>query len=179
MLGRIDGIAIPDLLRVSGSTSGPRLSVMDIKDSARPYFSQKWQVAFHSLLLAEEVRNIFPSTEIKVSDQGFLILRGEYDPTLPLLHPFGLAPFLSAFPALFQNLSEILLGPPAQAEFRLQAHCPGCPFFIACYQEALREEDIRFLPHLSRGTLAKIRQLGLRRLADAATEFAAEDIEGV
>jgi superfamily II DNA/RNA helicase len=172
-LTRIEGIGIPDLVRVSMSGEGPRLTVGDIKDSLGPYYSQKWQVAFYALLVKACIRAGRLPPNAVVSGKGFLILRPGRDSTEPALHPFDLAPFMSAFPALLQNMGEIIAGSPAHASFRLQAHCTTCPYFETCYRQALQEEDIQFLPQLSEGALLKLRQLGLRSINDAGKFFEA------
>jgi predicted RecB family nuclease len=174
ILDRIEGVGIPDLIRVFMSDGIPFLQVGDIKDSPVPYYSQKWQTAFYALLLKESIRLRLLPVDVEVSDTGFLLLRGE-DPekpgSAPALHLFDLAPFLSAFPALFQSIGEVLLRGPAGASCHLQGCSTTCPYFEICYREALQVEDIQFIPRLSRGELLKMRQLGLTSMEEAKRWF--------
>jgi hypothetical protein len=173
ILDRIDGVGIPDLIRVFMSDGIVFLQVGDIKDSPVPYYSQKWQTAFYALLLKESIRLQLLPVGVEVSDTGFLLLRG--DPadagSGPALHLFDLEPFLSAFPALFQNIGEVLLQGPAGANCHLQGCSTTCPYFEACYREALEVEDIQFFPRLTRGELLKMRQLGLASMEEAGKWF--------
>ena len=166
IFARIDGIGIPDIIRISMSEGGPLLEVGDVKDSLMPYYSQKWQVAFYALLLKEWSRSQSLPGNVEVSSTGFLFLRGVQEPWAPFIHPFDLSPFLAAFPALFQNMGEVFLNPPGAAESHLQGHCTTCLHFELCYRRALCEEDIQFIPQLTPGTLWKLRQVGWRLITD-------------
>ena len=167
----IDGVGIPDLIRVSSDEQGPMLAVGDIKDSPVPRDNQKWQVAFYTLLLKDLIRRQRLSTTLRVARQGFLITRPRPGGSTPEHYAFDLDPYLTAFPALLRNLEEVLANPPAEAAYRLQPHCTTCPYFEHCYPEALQTEDLLFLPHLTAGTLEKLRAHGLKTVAAAGDWF--------
>lgn len=171
LLERIDGVGIPDLIRVSTSHGSTLLEVGDIKDSPAPYYSQKWQVAFYALLLEACTRKGLLPGGCHVSRTGFLILRRAPNRPDPVIHSFELDPFMAAFPALLHKIGEVLSNPPAGATCHLHEHCTTCPFFEICYRQALHEEDIQFIPGLSDGELWKMRQLGLTNIDEAAKWF--------
>ena len=47
----VDGVGIPDLIEVTLTDATVVLTVVDIKDSVAPRYSQQWQVAFYAALL--------------------------------------------------------------------------------------------------------------------------------
>ncbi len=47
----VDGVGIPDLIEVTLEDAAVVLTIADIKDSAAPRYSQKWQVAFYAALI--------------------------------------------------------------------------------------------------------------------------------
>ena len=178
---RIRGIGVPDLLVLSpapvegDAETGadlPRvvIAVGDIKSSRVPGYHHKWQVAFYALLL----ETILSCHHIpaRVSRQGFIFTpsmpsaRGSARESAPYQsHAFDLTPYLAAFPMLFHGLAGFLYDPPAIADHRLQAHCISCSGFPACYHEALANEDVQFLPVLTRGELVTLRLMGCTTLA--------------
>ncbi|GLI34882.1 DEAD/DEAH box helicase [Desulforhabdus amnigena] len=168
---RIEGIGIPDLIRISLAPDGPLLEVGDIKDSPLPYYSQKWQVAFYALLLKDWMHSQGALFSARVSNAGFLITRPARGSVEPVIHRFDLDPYLAAFPALFQNMAAVLQRSPSEATWRLQEHCTTCPYFETCYREALLDEEIQFLPRLSPGALEKMRRLGFKSIDDASSWF--------
>ncbi|WLE97567.1 MAG: DEAD/DEAH box helicase [Candidatus Electrothrix communis] len=175
----VDGVGIPDLIRVSsGDAAGEQdiiLEVGDIKSVVRPRYHQKWQVAFYAFLLKsfldQEKEQFGTNKTVQVADTGFLLIRSPLDDT-PQRHTFDLRPYLATLPALLRNFAHCLSHPPDQAEWQLQPHCLSCPCFASCYQQALHEEDIQFIPRLSKGALEKMRGLGLRNIGEASAWFA-------
>lgn len=164
---QVDGIGIPDLIRVETGPEGTSMEVGDIKDSRFPFASQQWQVAYYHLLLTGmRCLDMLPM-EADIASSGFLIVRPLRDTEEPARHTLDLHDYAAAFPALLRNLEEVLLHIPSAATYQLAEHCPTCPFFDSCYREALEIEDLLFLPQLTAGTLEKLRQLGLRNLQDA------------
>ncbi|MCI5211161.1 MAG: hypothetical protein D3910_20795, partial [Candidatus Electrothrix sp. ATG2] len=179
--GRLDGVGIPDLIRVSNEDSagkqGILLEVGDIKSVARPRYHQKWQVAFYAFLLKiflEQERKQSgtnnPFQVAQVADTGFLLIRSPLDDT-PQRHTFDLQPYLASLSALLSNFEQCLSHSPDQAGWQLQTHCLSCPYYFSCYQQALQEEDIQFIPRLSKGALEKMRALGLRNIEEASAWF--------
>ncbi len=175
----VDGVGIPDLIRVSVGDSTEEqhilLEVGDIKSVTRPRYNQKWQVAFYAFLLKtflekKQSGTNQPSQVVQVADTGFLLIRSPLDDT-PQRHTFDLQPYLASLSALLRNLEQCLSHSPDQAEWQLQPHCLSCPYFSSCYQQALQEEDIQFIPRLSKGALEKMRALGLRNIEDATAWF--------
>jgi hypothetical protein len=170
--GELDGVGIPDLIRVSaGDAAGEQkiiLEVGDIKSVAKPRYHQKWQVAFYAFLLKSFLDG---EKAAQVADTGFLLIRSPLDDT-PQRHTFDLQPYLASLPALLRNFAQCLSHPPDQARWQLQPHCLSCPYFDSCYQQALHEEDIQFIPRLSKGALEKMRGLGLRNIGEASAWFA-------
>ncbi|CAK8717217.1 hypothetical protein GMJAKD_06435 [Candidatus Electrothrix aarhusensis] len=186
--GELDGVGIPDLIRVSAEDSAGEqnilLEVGDIKSVARPRYHQKWQVAFYAFLLKTFLgrekeqfgtNTAAPIAQVgqvaQVADTGFLLIRSPLDDT-PQRHTFDLQPYLASLPALLRNFAQCLSHPPDQARWQLQPHCLSCPYFDSCYQQALHEEDIQFIPRLSKGALEKMRGLGLRNIGEASAWFA-------
>ncbi|MGB5687588.1 MAG: hypothetical protein WBM35_17400, partial [Candidatus Electrothrix sp.] len=178
----VDGVGIPDLIRVSsGDAAGEQdilLEVGDIKSVAKPRYHQKWQVAFYAFLLKtflDEEKELFGTNKAaQVADTGFLLIRSPLDDT-PQRHTFDLQPYLASLPALLRNFAHCLSHPPDQARWQLQPHCLSCPYFDSCYQQALQEEDIQFIPRLSKGALEKMRALGLRNIGAASAWFAGHE----
>ena len=168
-VSEVDGIGIPDLIRISKEDRGVVLQVGDIKDSRRPYETQKWQVAFYAYMLDSLIAQ--HELPMRVASSGFLMLRPARENEAPEPHFFDLEPYLAALPMLFRNMGNVLQRAPARARYHLQTHCTGCPNFEACYREALQTEDIHLLPHLSAGTLQKFRQCGLKTMASAHAWF--------
>ena len=177
-LARVDGVGIPDLIRVYADGGRAVLEVGDIKDSRAAYDSQKWQVAFYARLLeALIVQGVLPA-QAEVSATGVLMLRPPPGDEAPERHAFDLPPYMTAFPMLLQNAGEALARAPGEAAYRLQSHCTTCPNFAPCYREALGCEDVLFLPQISAGALEKLRMLGIKRLEDAGAWFDEASPEG-
>jgi len=167
----IDGVGIPDLIRVSSDEQGPVLAVGDVKDSLVPRDNHKWQVAFYALLLEELIRRRQLPSALRVAREGFLITRPRPGSVRPGHYAFNLDPYLAAFPALRRNVGQVLANSPAEAAYRLEPHCVTCPYFEHCYREALQIEDILFLPQLTAGSLEKLRARGLKTIAAASDWF--------
>ena len=168
-LSQVDGIGIPDLIRISKEDRDVVLQVGDIKDSRRPYETQKWQVAFYAHLLDSLIaRHALP---MRVASSGFLMLSPARENEALEPHFFDLEPYLTALPMLFRNMNSVLQRAPTRARYHLQTHCTACPNFEACYREALQTEDIHLLPHLSAGALQKFRQHNLKTMASAHAWF--------
>ncbi|MBI2504197.1 MAG: DEAD/DEAH box helicase [Candidatus Latescibacteria bacterium] len=168
----VDGVGIPDLIRVSMGEGGPLLEVGDLKDSPRVHYSQQWQVAFGALLLRTlRERGALPA-QAQVANSGFLLLRPSPGEVAPQVHRFALEPYLEAFPQVLQNACEVLSRPPAAADWRLQSHCASCPNFAACYCEALDREEVLFVPQLRAGALEQFRRLGLGTIEAAGAWLA-------
>ena len=168
-VSEVDGIGIPDLIRISKEDLGVVLQVGDIKDSRRPYETQKWQVAFYAYMLDSLITQ--HELPMRVASSGFLMLRPARENEVPKPHFFDLEPYLAALPMLFRNMSDVLQQAPDHARYHLQTHCTACPNFEACYREALQVEDIHLLPHLSAGVLQKFRQRDLKTMASAHAWF--------
>jgi superfamily II DNA/RNA helicase len=171
-LAEIEGVGIPDLLRVvhEPQTHGARLEVIDVKDASRVRYAHQWQVAFYAVLLGELVREgRIPGAS--AAGTGGLWLRPPPAGIEPELHRFELAPFLSAFPALARRMTGILQAGPAAAQWRLGAHCTSCPWFDDCYREALATEEVQLVAGLRPSELARLRRLGLASLEQAAAHL--------
>ena len=164
ILKEVEGAATQGIIRVFASPEGPLLEAGDISYSLKHHYSRQWPVAFHALLMQECVRSRLSALNCTVSSSGFLMLPPRRSASEPESHSFDLTPHLAAFPAIFQNMGEVISSSPAAADWRLQGQCSGCRFFEICYRQALREEDIQFLPGLSAGMLWKLRQHGLKRI---------------
>ena len=164
-LRKVDGVGIPDLIRITPGIQRPILEVGDIKDSAEPYISQKWQVAFYAFLLTEICRQ--GALPAEVASTGFLITRPRPGSQSPETHGFDLRPFLTTFPELLRNIAAVLLRHPHEATYRLQPHCTTCSYFTYCYRQALEMEDIQFLPQLTEGALEKLRHCDLHTVQAA------------
>ena len=168
---QVEGVGIPDLIRVSCDEQGPLLAVGDIKDSRAPHDNQKWQVAFYRFLLKELVRRQRLPAAFRIAREGFLLTRPRLADGTPDQHFFDCEPYLAAFAALFRNVGQVLANPPAEAAYHLQLHCTTCPYFEHCYREALQTEDLLLLPQLTAGALEKLRVLGLRTTVAADEWF--------
>ncbi|MCI5197320.1 MAG: DEAD/DEAH box helicase, partial [Candidatus Electrothrix sp. AW5] len=177
----VDGVGIPDLIRISGGDSAEEphiiLEVGDIKSVTRSRYHQKWQVAFYAFLLKtflEQEKKLFDTNKaaqtVRVADTGFLLIRSPLDDR-PRRHSFDLRPYLASLPVLLRNFAQCLSRPLDQTSWQVQAHCLSCPYFPSCYQQALHEEDIQFIPRLSTGALEKMRALGLRNIEEASAWF--------
>ena len=177
-LSQVDGVGIPDLIRVAPGAGGPLLEVGDIKDSSAPQISQKWQIAFYALLLRELIHRKTLPLQAEIAPTGFLLLRPLAGAENPQLHRFDLRPYLSAFPLLFRTIGGVLEQAPSAADYRLEPHCAACANFKACYKEALHSQDVLFLPQLSTGALLKLRRLGLETIEAAGAWFEQESREG-
>ena len=177
-LARVDGVGIPDLIRVYADGGRVVLEVGDIKDSRAAYDSQKWQVAFYARLLETLIAGGALSARAEVSATGVLMLRPPPGDEAPERHAFDLQPYMTAFPMLLRNAGEALARTPGEAAYRLQPHCTTCPNFAACYREALGREDVLFLPQLSAGALEKFRILGITRLEESGAWFDQASPEG-
>ncbi|MCI5130388.1 MAG: DEAD/DEAH box helicase, partial [Candidatus Electrothrix sp. EH2] len=168
----VDGVGIPDIIRIAVEGPNILLEVGDIKSVAKPRYHQKWQVAFYAFLLKTFLEQERLDTKsVQVADSGFLLIRSPLDDK-PRLHTFALQPYLASLPALLRNFAHCLSRSPDQASWQIQAHCLSCPFFPSCYQQALHEEDIQFIPRLSQGALEKMRALSLRNIEEASAWFA-------
>ncbi len=174
-MSHVDGIGIPDLIRISKEDRGVVLQVGDIKNSRRPYETQKWQVAFYAYILDRVIAQ--HELPMCVASSGFLILRSSRHDKTPEPHIFDLEPYLAALPTLFRNMNSILQRAPARARYHLQTHCTTCPNFEACYRDAL-QEDIQLVPHLSAGALQKFRQCDLKTIASAHAWFESVSVSG-
>ncbi len=170
----VDGIGIPDLIRISKEDLGVVLQVGDIKDSRRPYETQKWQVAFYAYMLDSLIAQ--HNLPMRVASSGFLMLRPALEIDAPEPHFFDLEPYCAALPVLFRNMSSVLQHSPARARYHLQTHCTSCPNFEACYREVLQTEDIHLLPHLSAGALQKFRKRDLKTIASAQAWFESSSV---
>ncbi|NOY70554.1 MAG: DEAD/DEAH box helicase [Deltaproteobacteria bacterium] len=162
----IDGVGIPDLIRVSYEQYERGKVIFeagDIKSSSVPHYYQKWQVAFYAFLLKALIRSKMKLSQAKVADSGFLITRSTAN-GVPEYHSFDLKPYMTVFPFLLRALDQCLSKSPLTAFSQLKEHCPGCSFFDFCYQQALEKEDIQFLPRITAGGLEKITALGLKRI---------------
>ncbi|MCI5133590.1 MAG: DEAD/DEAH box helicase, partial [Candidatus Electrothrix sp. AW2] len=168
----VDGVGIPDLIRIAVEEPNILLEVGDIKSVAKPRYHQKWQVAFYAFLLKTFLEQERLDTKgVQVADSGFLLIRSPLDDK-PQRHTFALQPYLASLPTLLRNFTQCLSHPPDQAGWQLQAHCLSCPYFEHCYQQALHEEDVQFIPRLFQGALEKMRALSLRNIEEASVWFA-------
>ncbi len=179
----IDGIGIPDLIRISFDHQGAVLRIGDIKHSRSPRYDQKWQVAFYAWLLHHLTNAGRIPIQARVARRGFLLtpppIVGGNRPRdtmtdgkeAPEKHEFDLAPYMAAFPVLFENLTGPLERPVSACTWQLQTHCTTCDWFEFCYRQALATDDIQFLPQLTFGELSKIRALQLNTLHAAHAWF--------
>jgi hypothetical protein len=140
--------------------------VGDIKSSQKPRYYQKWQVAFYARLLQSLIEQTPALAHLSVADTGFL-LTPSGTTKLALRQCFALKPYFSSANALFHTIRTTLAAPPAQAFWQLQDHCVNCADFTFCYQQAINEEDIQFLPGIRRGELEKMRRNDITSLQQA------------
>ncbi|MBW2708600.1 MAG: DEAD/DEAH box helicase [Deltaproteobacteria bacterium] len=173
----VDGIGIPDLIRLSREKNMWALTVGEIKNSPAPRFHHKWQTAFYAFLLKKMIASREINESVAISNRGFLVLPDKKKTGKMVEHEFDLHPYLAAFPALIQNLDAILSKNARAAGFQLKRHCAYCQWFNFCYQEALSREDIQFLPNLSPGQLDQLRTLDLKSMDRAKQWLEASGIE--
>ncbi|NIA19426.1 MAG: AAA family ATPase, partial [Xanthomonadaceae bacterium] len=160
----LPGVGIPDLIQLAaGEEAEIVLQVGDIKSSRQPRYDQKWQVAFYAFLLNIVLHNEPQLSRLKVADSGFLLTPSPLN-DLPRRHTFALQPYFASIKVVFAHLQASLCTAPMQAGWQLQKHCPGCPYFEFCYEQALREEEVQFIPRLTRGLLQKMRSDGIKSL---------------
>ena len=163
----VGGIGVPDLIRISSESGRKTFEVGEIKGSASPQFHHKWQLAFYAFLLRKTIQSREITGPVTVSERGFLLLPSRKGREAPVTeYGFDLAPYLTAFPALVQNLEKALLINTQNAEFHLKSHCTHCQWYAHCYGEALRQMDIQFVPHLTTGQLDFLKEAGLKTIAD-------------
>ena len=171
----VDGVGIPDLVRISRKNGTYLLTVGEIKNSQAPRFHHKWQTAFYAFLLKKMTASIEIHESIVISNRGFLVLPTQKESGKMVEHEFDLHPYLAAFPALIRNLDDVISKNAREAGFQLKRHCVYCQWFNYCYQEALNREDLQFLPNLSPGQLDQLRALNIssidqtREWLDAST----------
>ncbi len=116
----VDGVGIPDLIEVSVEDATVVLTIADVKDSAAPRYSQKWQVAFYASLIQAWLQQQTFALPVSVAAHGVLWTRPEAGDAAPARHVFALAPYLEAFPLLTQHVTALLTAPIANAPWRLQ-----------------------------------------------------------
>ncbi|MBF0286911.1 MAG: DEAD/DEAH box helicase [SAR324 cluster bacterium] len=166
-LQQINGVGIPDLIRISLQNDTLVLEAGDIKGSRSPHYHQKWQVAFYAMLLKALIHSqILPAT-IHVAKTGFLWTRSHQEGEQPNYHTFELEPYLHSFSALLKNMKSLLLQNPRDTTYHLQEHCTTCPHFEYCYQEALQTQDLMFLPDITAGVWQKLQHLNLQTIEQA------------
>ncbi|RUM41996.1 MAG: Lhr-like helicase, partial [Desulfocapsa sp.] len=162
-------VGIPDLLQLHTKTENNPivLQVGDIKSSSRPHYHQKWQVAFYAWLLQRFLANRQQSqlSRLVVADTGFILTPSE-DTSLARRHVFALKPYLASLPAVIKKITTVLRGNPAQSFWQMQRHCTSCTAFHSCYQQAISEEEIQFIPGLRRGELEKMRFHNVQSIQD-------------
>ncbi len=163
----LSAVGIPDLIQLRAGAAGNYflLQVGDIKSSDQPRYYQKWQVAFYAWLLQQLIENSHKRTDVplRVADSGFILTPSGND-DLAKRHAFDLKPYLASMEAVLQNFKTVLAMLPWETSWHLRKHCVGCPGFTFCYQQALTEEDVQFIPGISRGVLQKMRALGIKTL---------------
>ena len=177
LIGRdtaVDGVGIPDLIEVTYETSTVCLTICDIKDSAAPRYSQKWQVAFYAALLQRCVLDTTFPVALRLGDRGVLWTRPPAPGAAPARHAFDLAPYLETFPVLQDHVNRLLDIPLADAAWQLQTHCASCAYLDTCYRQSLSTDDVMLLPHVTAGEHLKLRTAGLHTLAQAA-DWARQD----
>jgi replicative superfamily II helicase len=172
----VDGVGIPDLVEVALADHAVVLTIADIKDSATPRYSQKWQVAFYAALLQQWLLPHTFALPVRVATHGALWTRPEAGETAPSRHEFELAPYLDVLPLLTQHVTDVLAMPVADATWQLQAHCATCAYVDTCYRQALSANDIMLAPHLTPGAMLKLQDRHLHTL-DVAAEWAQSDAQ--
>lgn len=173
----VEGIGIPDLIEVTLGNAAVRLTIADIKDSAAPRYSQKWQVAFYAALLQQWVQQHTFELPVQIDPNGVLITRPEGNNTHPVRNTFDLTPYLAALPMLAQHIASLLDTPPLDAVWQLRPHCTSCAYLDTCYRQALSTDDVMLTPHLTAGEHLKLRSAGLHTLAQATDWAEADDSE--
>lgn len=173
----ITGTGIPDLLKLYPDKNGQVIiEAGDIKRSHSPKYHHKWQVAFYTLALEEIIERC--KLPARISHKGFIITPpplGALGETKQYqIHEFDLIPYMSTLPTLLTHLGHVLCGLPLHASYRLQSMCSICSGFPGCYHQALRHEDIRFLPKLTKGELAALHQIGCASLEQLPETFEKE-----
>jgi hypothetical protein len=174
---RVDGVGIPDLIEVRVAASTVWLTIADIKDSAAPRYSQKWQVAFYAALLRDCLTPGTFALPVRAADHGVLLTRPASPELPPARHVFELAPYLESVPLVQQRVNTLLTTPVAAAAWQLQPHCTSCAYLDTCYRQALSTDDVRLLPHLTPGEHLKLHATGLHTLSQAADWALAEEPE--
>ncbi len=164
----VDGVGIPDLIEVAVEDGMVVLTVADVKDSASPRYSQKWQVAFYAALIQAWLQQQAFALPVRVAAHGVLWTRPEAGDTAPARHAFVLEPYLEAFPLLTQHVTNLLTTSIAEAKWQLQAHCAMCAYVDTCYRQALSADDSMLIPHLTPGALLKLQDGDLGTLSLAA-----------
>jgi predicted RecB family nuclease len=167
----VDGVGIPDLIEVSVHDATVWLTVADIKDSAAPRYTQKWQVAFYAALLQEGLQAYTFAIPVRVAVHGVILTRPQGGDVAPTRHAFALAPYLAALPLLQGRITTVLATPILEASWQLQPHCDSCAYLDTCSRQALSTDDIMLLPHLTPGEHLKLRTLGLHTVPQAAHWF--------
>ncbi|MGK0290524.1 MAG: putative RecB family nuclease, partial [bacterium] len=165
----ISATGIPDLIRMNKKDGKIILEIGDIKHSSSPHYHYQWQISFYSWLLKELVHSQKLPLEVEIANTGFLLLPSVDEEILFTSHSFDISSYLATFPFLLKNLSNSLSQPFHQTTYQLQRHCTTCSRFEFCYQNALKNEDIQFLPQITKGEsqilksleLNTIQQLGL------------------
>lgn len=160
----LDGVGIPDLIQISMTNGKPELQVGDIKSSHRSQYSQKWQVAFYSFLLQKIMPSHLSKQALTIASEGVLITQSFQPEELSKRETFDLKPFWASIPALLRNMERTLTMAPQNASYQLDGYCSSCHWFEYCYQEALRTEELRFIPELTAGMLEKLRNKNLSTL---------------
>lgn len=172
------GIGVPDLLVVSAKeVNGEKTAIIevgDIKSSLSPRYHHKWQVAFYALLLEKIISS--HNISARVAQTGFILTRasGKHAQEKSCFyhrHRFELKAYQAAFSTVLKTFCTVLSGPASDADHRLQPHCVSCDWFLCCYQFALKNEDIQFLPGLTSGELLKLRQMGCATMAQTHAVF--------
>lgn len=172
----VDGVGIPDLIEVAVEDAAVVLTIADVKDSAAPRYSQKWQVAFYAALIQAWLQQQTFALPVRVAAHGILWTRPEAGDTAPARHAFGLEPYLDAFPLLTQHVTDVLTTPITDATWQLQTHCATCAYVDTCYRQALSADDSMLIPHLTPGALLKLQDGDLGTL-DLAAEWARDDAQ--
>ena len=170
----LDGVGIPDVVEVTLADDGVVLTIADIKDSAAPRYSQKWQVAFYAALMRAWLPRHAFALPVRLAAHGVLWTRPEAGDTAPTRHEFELAPYLETFPLLARHVADVASQPVALTSWQLQSHCAGCAYVDTCYRQALSTGDVMLTPHLTPGGLLKLQTRHLGSL-DVATEWAQSD----
>ncbi|MBF0200341.1 MAG: DEAD/DEAH box helicase [Desulfamplus sp.] len=153
----------------TGIGHGIVLEVGDIRNSRKPLYHHKWQVAFYAVLLQKIMDN--HGIGARVSSRGFLITRPKnpMDNAVYENHTFDLTPFTTALPVLMENIYGILSSlsdGECKPDYRLQTHCTLCHWFSLCYGNAIANNDIQFLPEVTAGTLMKLKKMGINTVKE-------------